>query len=178
MIQIVCLLTKCTTKENRIRTKSPLMSVVCTSLVFKILGTSVEVWYSNWSFCKGLISACTSTDLDYYKTKIQSFFTKRVSPIKEQKDPGHQKVLNSYICKVIQTLKQDNLYLMVLLILVIIFLGYIPFLEGRACNHACPDLDSRRLAEIITNIVIPVGHFLNKYSKISFYGGDKSHQRV
>lgn len=62
---------------------------------------------------------------------------------------------------------------MVLLILVIIFLGYIPFLEGRACNHACPDLDSRRLAEIITNIVIPVGHFLNKYSKISFYGGDK-----
>lgn len=67
---------------------------------------------------------------------------------------------------------------MVLLILVIIFLGYIPFLEGRACNHACPDLDSRRLAEIIRNIVIPVGHFLNKYSKISFYGGDKSHQRV
>lgn len=92
----------------------------------------------------------------------------------ENKDPGQQKILNS---KVIQTLKQDNLYLMGWLILVIIFLGYIPFLEGRACNHACPDLDSRRLAEIITNIVIPVGHFLNKYGKISFYEGDKSHQR-
>lgn len=58
---------------------------------FKILGTSFEVCYSNWSFCKGLISACTSTDLDYYKTKIQSFFTKCVSPIKKQKRPWSSK---------------------------------------------------------------------------------------
>lgn len=64
---------------------------------------------------------------------------------------------------------------MVLLILVIIFLGYIFFFEGRVCNYVCLDFDFRRLVEIIINIVIFVGYFLNKYSKISFYGGGKSY---
>lgn len=46
------------------------MLVVCISFVFKILGIFFEVWYLNWSFCKGLIFVCISIDFDYYKIKI------------------------------------------------------------------------------------------------------------